>query len=43
MFVEYYLSSVTLGKSFAKCKMVFAECLGHSAKNLCPVVIVIDK
>jgi hypothetical protein len=38
MFVEYSLSSVTLGKGFVECKMVFAECLGHSTKSLCPVV-----
>jgi len=32
------LPSVTLGKLFAECKLGFAECLGHSAKNPCPVV-----
>jgi hypothetical protein len=38
MFAEYSLSSVTLGKGFAECKMAFAECLRHSAKNVIPVV-----
>ena len=33
------LPSVTLGKLFAECKLGFAECLGHSAKNPCPVVV----
>ena len=33
------LPSVTLGKLFAECKLGFAERLGHSAKNPCPVVI----
>jgi hypothetical protein len=37
-FAEHSLSSVTLGKAFAECKIVFAECLRHSAKKLCPVV-----
>ena len=32
------LPSVTLGKLFAECKLGFAERLGHSAKNPCPVV-----
>jgi hypothetical protein len=32
------LSSVTLGKAFAECKIAFAECLRHSAKNAIPVV-----
>jgi hypothetical protein len=32
------LPSVTLGKAFAECKIVFAECLRHSAKNAIPVV-----
>ena len=32
------MPSVTLGKLFAECKLGFAECLGHSAKNPCPVV-----
>jgi hypothetical protein len=27
-----------IGKSFAECKIVFAECLRHSAKNESPVV-----
>jgi hypothetical protein len=33
------LPSVTLGKGFAECKIAFAECLRHSAKNAIPVVI----
>ena len=37
-FVERSLPSVTLGKAFAECKIAFAECLRHSAKELCPVV-----
>jgi hypothetical protein len=32
------LPSVTLGKAFAECKIAFAECLRHSAKNTIPVV-----
>ena len=32
------LPSVALGKPFAEWKRGFAECLGHSAKRLCPVV-----
>jgi hypothetical protein len=32
------LSSVTLGKGFVECKIAFAECLRHSAKNAIPVV-----
>jgi hypothetical protein len=32
------LPSVTLGKGFAECKIAFAECLRHSAKNAIPVV-----
>jgi hypothetical protein len=35
IFVEY-----TLDKDFAECKITFAECLRHSAKNMIPVVIV---
>jgi hypothetical protein len=38
IFAEYYLPSVTLGKAFAECKIAFAECLRHSAKNAIPVV-----
>jgi hypothetical protein len=34
------LPSVTLGKAFAECKIAFAECLRHSAKNAIPVVYV---
>jgi hypothetical protein len=33
------LPSVTLGKAFAECKIAFAECLRHSAKNAIPVVV----
>jgi hypothetical protein len=33
------LPSVTLGKAFAECKIAFAECLRHSAKNAIPVVM----
>jgi hypothetical protein len=33
------LPSVTLGKGFAECKIAFAECLRHSAKNTIPVVM----
>jgi hypothetical protein len=39
IFVECSLPSVTLGKGFAECKIVFTECLRHSAKNAIPVVI----
>jgi hypothetical protein len=35
------LPSVTLGKGFAECKIAFAECLRHSAKNAIPVVILL--
>jgi hypothetical protein len=34
------LPSVTLGKAFAECKIAFAECFRHSAKNAIPVVSV---
>jgi hypothetical protein len=33
------LPSVTLGKGFAEYKIVFVECLKHSAKNAILVVI----
>jgi hypothetical protein len=33
------LPSVTLGKAFAECKIAFAVCLEHTAKELIPVVI----
>jgi hypothetical protein len=39
-FAERSLPSVTLGKAFAECKIAFAECLRHTAKELCPVVVV---
>jgi hypothetical protein len=38
-FAECSLPSVTLGKAFAECKIAFAECLRHSAKNAIPVVM----
>jgi hypothetical protein len=38
IFAECSLPSVTLGKAFAECKVAFAECLRHSAKNAIPVV-----
>jgi hypothetical protein len=38
-FAERSLPSVTLGKAFAECKIAFAECLRHTAKELCPVVM----
>jgi hypothetical protein len=41
IFVECSLSSVTLGKAFAECKIAFVECLRHSAKNAIPVVEVV--
>jgi hypothetical protein len=41
-FAERSLPSVTLGKGFAECKIAFAECLRHSAKELCPVVTTLD-
>jgi hypothetical protein len=37
-FVERSLPSVTLGKAFAECKIAFAVCLRHTAKELIPVV-----
>ena len=39
-FAEWCLSSVTLGKEFAECKLAFAECNWHSAKLVNPVVDV---
>jgi hypothetical protein len=38
IFAECSLPSVTLGKGFTECKIAFAECLRHSAKNVIPVV-----
>jgi hypothetical protein len=38
-FAERSLPSVTLGKVFAECFLGFAECLRHSTKELCPVVL----
>jgi hypothetical protein len=40
IFDECSLPSVTLGKGFVECKIVFAECLKHSAKNAIPVVTI---
>jgi hypothetical protein len=37
-FAERSLPSVTLDKVFAECKIVFAVCLRHTAKELIPVV-----
>jgi hypothetical protein len=39
IFAECFLSSVTLGKGFAECKIAFTECLRHSAKNTIPVLL----
>jgi hypothetical protein len=36
------LPSVILSKAFAECKIVFAECLRHSTKNVIPVVTLIS-
>jgi hypothetical protein len=38
-FTERSLSSVTLGKAFVECKIAFAVCLRHTAKELIPVVL----
>jgi hypothetical protein len=38
-FAERSLPSVTLGKAFAECKIAFAVCLEHTAKELIPVVL----
>jgi hypothetical protein len=38
LFAEPSLPSMTLGKAFAECFYGFAECFGHSAKRLFPVV-----
>jgi hypothetical protein len=37
-FAERSLPSVTLGKAFAECRIAFAVCLRHTAKELIPVV-----
>jgi hypothetical protein len=46
IFGECSLSSVTLGKGFAEgfaeCKIAFAECIRHSAKNAILVVFLIS-
>ena len=34
------LPSAALGKTFAECNWGFAKCLGHSAKSLCPLVLI---
>ena len=36
------LPSAALGKGFTECNLAFAECLRHSAKNLNPVVQVVN-
>jgi hypothetical protein len=41
IFAECSLPSATLGKGFAECNSGFAECLGHSAKPLNPVVVTV--
>jgi hypothetical protein len=41
-FTERSLPSVTLGKAFVECKIAFAECLRHSAKELCLVVCAVQ-
>jgi hypothetical protein len=33
-----FLPSILCRVFFAECKIAFVKCLGHSAKNLCPVV-----
>jgi hypothetical protein len=38
-FAEPSLPSAALGKAFAECILLFAECGGRSAKNLSPVVV----
>jgi hypothetical protein len=38
IFAKCSLPSVTLDKAFTECKIAFAECLRHSAKNAIPVV-----
>jgi hypothetical protein len=43
VFVECSLPSVTLGKACAECKIAFAECIRHSAKNAIPVVSMSDQ
>jgi hypothetical protein len=37
-FAERSLPSATLGKAFAECKIAFAVCLRHMAKELIPIV-----
>jgi hypothetical protein len=39
-FAKRSLPSVTLGKAFAECKIAFAVCLRHTAKELISVVSV---
>ena len=40
LFADKNSPSVTLGKPFAECFLGFAECQGHSANLLIPVVYV---
>jgi hypothetical protein len=42
-FAERSLPSVTLGKGFAECRIAFAVCLRHTAKELIPVVKAIQQ
>jgi hypothetical protein len=41
-FADRSLPSVTLGKAFAECKIAFALCLRHTAKELISVVPCLD-
>jgi hypothetical protein len=41
-FAERSLPSVTLDKAFAECKIAFAVCLRHTAKELIPVVFFVQ-
>jgi hypothetical protein len=38
-FIMYSLPSAALSKAFAECIYGFAECPGHSAKHLIPIVM----
>jgi hypothetical protein len=42
-FAETFLPRVTLGKEFVECFLGFAECLKHSVKQLCLVVMAACK
>lgn len=41
-FTKFFLPSITLGKVFAKCFTGFVECFRYSAKQLFPVVCIVD-